>query len=261
MKRFVKMSKMIILVAVVLFLAVPAGAHDLWINVDNYTPPTGRQATLNIGWGHSFGNPVGNFMLDRDRMESVSILDPNGRPVPLEVLNDIDHRTKASLNTAGTYVVEAKRKEGFRSRTTDGDQAKSRAELKNVLECNFSGGYAKAIINVGAPSGDGHAKPVGHRLEIVPLKNPGALRAGDDLPLQVLFNGEKVRTEIRATYAGFSRDGAWAYVTGMTQDGVGQVRILQPGIWLIKVNHRLAYPDPKVCDQSSYTATLTFEVK
>jgi len=31
-----------------------------------------------------------------------------------------------------------------------GDQAKSRAEPKNALECNFSGGYAKAIINVGA---------------------------------------------------------------------------------------------------------------
>jgi len=68
-------------------------------------------------------------------------------------------------------VVEAKRKEGFRSRTTDGDQAKSRAELKNALECNFSGGYAKAIINVGAPGGDGIAKPVGHPLETICVKD------------------------------------------------------------------------------------------
>jgi len=37
--------------------------------------------------------------------------------------------------------------------------------------------------------------------------------------------------------------------------------MLKSGVWLIKAGHTVPYPDPEECDQYSYSATLTFEVK
>ena len=81
------------------------------------------------------------------------------------------------------------------------------------------------------------------------------------MSVKVLYNNEPLRTELYATYIGFSAEGAWAYTTKTNKDGIGRIKMLKSGIWLIKAGHTVPYPDSDECDQYSYSATLTFEVK
>jgi uncharacterized GH25 family protein len=51
------------------------------------------------------------------------------------------------------------------------------------------------------------------------------------------------------------------YTCRTDRDGQGAVRMLQPGVWVIKANHKVPYPNPEETDEYSLTATLTFEVR
>jgi uncharacterized GH25 family protein len=249
--------------AILIFLAfvVPANAHFMWINVGDYTPPQPGGINLNIGWGHSFANPVGNVLQDLDRLDKIVLLGPNGAELPVKPSDGVDFKVEKPLDAEGSYLVVANRKEGFFSKTTQGYKSQSKKGLKDVIQCSYSGGYSKAIINVGHGGGDAFSKTVGHTLEIVPLSDPAGLKQGDYFTCKVLYAGKPASLEIYAAYAGFSTEGAWAYVSKTNKDGMGRIKILQPGIWLLKVSHQVPYDDPKECDQYSYTSTLTFEVK
>lgn len=263
MKRTVKSGKILGLsvVTICMLLVGSAGAHFLWINVGDYTPMPESTAVMNIGWGHSFGNPVGNVLWDMNRLDHIAIIDPEGVKKQVKSINEIDFQGNNPLKSKGAYLVVAQKKEGFSSKTTSGYQMKSKKELKNVLQCSYSGGYSKAIVNVGKGGGKALSKPLGHTLEIVPLENPTDLAPGDYFSFKVLYNGKPLRAEIYATYAGFSTDGAWAYTVNTDRQGVGRIKMLHSGIWLIKVGHKLPFPDPQECDQYSYTSSLTFEIK
>jgi uncharacterized GH25 family protein len=246
-------------------LTVPAHAHFMWINVADYSPMEKGTATLNIGWGHSFGNLVGNVLWDMGRLDDVVLLGPTGENLGMASQNEIEFKVKKPIKQAGAYMAAAKRKEGFFSKTTEGYKGQSKKGLKNVIQCSYSGGYAKAVINVGEGGKEGTetvvSKPLGHTLEIVPLENPGDLDVGDYLPIEVIHDGKALSTEVYATYVGFSTDGAWAYTTKSDKNGIARIKMLHSGIWLIKISHQKPFPDTRECDQYSYTATLTFEVK
>ena len=116
-------------------------------------------------------------------------------------------------------------------------------------------------MNFGKGSSKILSKPIGHTLEIIPSIDPAQLKEGDYLPLKVIYNNKPLSVELYATYVGFSTDHAWAYVIKTNKKGSGKIKILKSGIWLIKVSHKIPYPDTSECDQYSYSATLTFEVK
>jgi uncharacterized GH25 family protein len=249
------------MVIILLCLAVPASAHFLWINAEKYTPLQPGRLKLNIGWGHSFASPVGNVLRDLDRLDDIVLIDPNNKKLGIVPVNEIDLKAEVPLKAEGTYLLVAKRKEGFFSKTTQGYKPQSKKGLTGVIQCSYSGGYSKAIINVGRKGGDAFSKTVGHTLEIVPISDPGGLKAGDYFTCKVLFEGKPVRLDVFATYAGFSSEQAWAYTTRTGKDGTARIRILQQGVWLVKVSHKVPFEKPEECDQYSYTSTLTFEVK
>ncbi|RKY64330.1 MAG: DUF4198 domain-containing protein, partial [Candidatus Latescibacterota bacterium] len=124
---------------------------------------------------------------------------------------------------------------------------------------------AKAVVNVGEDS-DSYSKPLGHRLEIIPLENPGKLKGcgGHFLPVQVLFEGKPLRYgQVLATYVGFSTGEDFACATSTDGEGKAKIRLVHWGPWMIRVNHQVP-PTEELkgkCDRLSYTATLTFEVK
>jgi hypothetical protein len=70
-----------------------------------------------------------------------------------------------------------------------------------------------------------------------------------------------VAENVYATYVGFSSDGAWAYTTRTNKEGIGSIRLLNAGIWVLKANTKLPYPTPEEADEYSFTASLTFEIR
>jgi uncharacterized GH25 family protein len=237
----------------------PAQAHYPWINADGYSLHTGESPKINIGFGHRY--PLGSFLRQED-VEGLILLDPAGGEIPLKSENAIEFQPEEGLNGPGVYTVAGQRKAGFYTKTTDGGKRQSKEGLNNVLKCSNSHMAMKALLTAGDEPGGVNKTPVGHPLELVPQANPAVLRAGGHFPVQALLRGKPYQGRLLATYMGFSTEkDVFAYTCNTDKDGMGRIRILQPGIWLIKAEYEEPYADQNVCDVESFSATLTLEIK
>lgn len=258
-----KVSVSIFLVFVCLIInSSLAVAHDMWINMQDYSIDKSKPAVLTIGYGHSFVIP-GKEFLSHDRVDAVSFLGPDGKEVLSVPEGDAKYQSKDSFGTEGSYLAVVKQRAGFKSKTVDGYRSeKNRKDLKDVIECRYSEKYAKAIFTVGAPGGDSFSKLLGHPIEIVPLGDPAKLKKGDVLMVKILLQGKPARTNVFGTYAGFSEEsGTFAYTTSTDKDGIAKIKLINEGTWLLLVKEEMAYPDTNVCDKRSMAASLTFKVK
>lgn len=242
--------------------AVNCYAHDMWVNMQDYTLEKSKPAMLTVGYGHAFVVPAKEF-LSRDRVDTVLFLSPDGREELSVPEGDSKYQSKAPLGAQGSYMAVVKQRAGFSSKTVDGYQSgKNKKDLKDVIECRYSEKYAKALFTVGAPGGDSFSKILGHPMEIVPLQDPSKLKKGDVLTVKILFQGKPARTNVYGTYAGFSEEsGTFAYTTSTDKDGIAKIKLINEGTWLLLVKEEMAYPDTTVCDKQSRAASLTFQVK
>jgi len=213
---------------------------------------------MTIGWGHRY--PLAGFLKETD-LEKISIFGPGRNKIDIISSSALEFQSAEAITEQGVYIVAAKRKTGFYTKTTEGGKRCSKKGVKNVIKCFHSEMCAKAVVNVGNGKGKADTR-IGHPFEIIPLANPADLREGDYLPVQVLLKGKPFKEEIYATYVGFSTEkNTFAYVAKTNAKGKGKIKILHSGVWMIKAVHEEPYPNQTECDVDSYTATLTFEVK
>jgi uncharacterized GH25 family protein len=244
-----------------LLATAPLHAHYMWLNVNDYTPGEKTTAKFTVGWGHHFYNPVGDILAGDDRLGEIYLIDPAGSTIGIDPVNEFRYESAGRL-AAGTYLAMVKRKEGFSTKTSEGYKQQSRKGLKDVIHARYIGMYGKAIINVDNSSEARVLEtPVGDPLEFIPLDNPADLKAGDYFRFKLLFNGKPVAEYVNATYVGFSQEDDWAYSTRTNSDGIGEIKILHSGPWILKANHKAEYPDPEEADEYSYTSSLTFEIR
>lgn len=251
--------------ALVIFLCTSAFvyAHTMWLNVSNYSPPIKGDSKIYLGWGHRY--PVDDF-LSEEKLKEFSLISPSGKKEKLNPNPGGFLATDIRFAEKGTYIVTAVLKPGFYTMYIEKGKihhkSVPRTGLKNIILSLYFEQYAKALVNVGQSS-NSFSKPVGHKLEIIPLKNPHELKVGGFLPIQVLFEGKPARfCKIYGTYFGFSTKDDFAYVTTTNSEGKAKIRIMHYGPWLINVKLKLPVSDElkNKCNELSYAATLTFEV-
>lgn len=214
-----------------------AGAHDLWLNVDNHYPEAGEKTKVKVVFGHNF--PYYDILISRAKLTGFSYLCPDGQTREIEKTWEDKKGEKTgalagdiTLDQKGTYVVTAFRK------------------IKGEREHVTSEKYGKSIIVVDKGN-EIISKPLGHRIEIIPLKNPSEVKTGDSFPVKVLFEGKPLSTYVYATYAGYySEDEPFPFFIKTNEEGVAYVMISQPGIWMVVSNHKV-----------NFSASLTFEIK
>jgi uncharacterized GH25 family protein len=103
-------------------------------------------------------------------------------------------------------------------------------------------------------------KALGHKLEIVPLANPLALKTGNELSVKILLDNKPFTAMVYATYDGFSRhDYTYAYATE-AKNGIAHIKFTQPGTWMVRVENRQQVTH-KDYDQHVLKATLIFPVQ
>ena len=243
-------------------------AHTLWLNVSDYSPESypkyGARTKIYFGWGHHY--PVDDF-LDQESLDDFSLIRPNGDKEKLNPNPGGFLATSVSFKEPGAYLVCAKLKPGFYTMYEEKGKIHHKPGPKTGLEgiilSLYYEEYAKALINVGEESNDSFKRPVGHNLEIVPLKNPSHLKVGDFFPIQVLFKEKPARyCKVYATFSGFSTNCDFAYTTTTNGKGEARIRIIHYGPWLIKTEMKLPATGElkEKCNELSYLATLTFEV-
>ncbi len=245
------------LLLAMLFFPLIAHAHFPWITLTDYTPDKGAGLSLTIGWGHHY--PLDGF-LKESALEDIALIGPGKTTPKIIYASEVELQSERGLSQEGAYIVAAQRKAGFYTKTAQGGQSRSKKGLDNVIRCYYSYMCMKAVANVG--KGTQVDTVVGHPIEIIPLQNPSNLRAGDYLPIRVLLDGKPYSGDVFATYVGFSTDkNTFAYATTTDKKGHARIRILQQGIWMIKVAHTTPFPDLEECDVQSHIGTLTLKVE
>jgi hypothetical protein len=120
--------------------------------------------------------------------------------------------------------------------------------------------YAKSLLQAGDPD-QYFSHTLGLAIEIVPLADPSALKAGSVLPVRILLRGKPA--------AGLQLETAWAdgpehktTAVGKTDvEGRIDVPILRQGLWRLHSLKMERCTEAKAADWESFWASLTFEVR
>lgn len=124
----------------------------------------------------------------------------------------------------------------------------------------------KCLVGVGkVTEGDLHRRIVGQKLEILLLQNPYLLNPGDDLEVQVLFDGKGLRNHLVTAHNG---DGERLVSTSKARtdaDGIVRFNLDRGGFWLIRLVHLLpcsegSNADCDYVDWESYWASYSFKL-
>ncbi|AZO95937.1 DUF4198 domain-containing protein [Halocella sp. SP3-1] len=245
-------------------------AHSLWINSTDYAPSFyekfGGMSKIYFGWGHRY--PVADFP-DVKGFKEISLFNEELGKKEIAPGEGGFLATSLSFEKPGFYTVYAAKKPGFYTMHVDNGKIHHKlgpkTGLKGVILSNYYEQYAKCLISVGETNDDSFAKPIGQKLEIIPLDNPYKFNAsnGQFLRVKVLFDGKPAKfCKLYATYSGFSSSDDFAYATTTSSDGIAKIRITHWGPWLLKAQMKLP-PEGEMstkCNTLSYTATLTFEI-
>jgi uncharacterized GH25 family protein len=237
-RQAVKLWNAISLVLVsVLFCPCMVVAHDLWLNIGNHSPEAGSKVSAKVVFGHNY--PYFDILLTRDKLADFSCLCPDGKKIEVSHTWEDKQGQKSgalvgefTFDKTGTYIVSAC------------------LERKGDRQHVPSGKYGKSIIVVGQGT-DIVSRPLGQRIEIIPLKNPVDIKSGGALPVRIFFEGKPLSTYVYGTYAGYhSETEPFPVVAKSDADGLAHVPINQPGTWMVLANHKV-----------DFSASLTFQIK
>ena len=261
-----------------LLAAVPAWAHDFWIEPSNFRPAPGEVVNLKLKVGVDLaGEPAGRYAAMIKRF--VVADDAAQRPVGGREGADPAGAFRVGSAAGGLLVVGyhsqpsylelpgAKFTDYLAEEGLDGIIERRAARNESaVMARELYARCAKSLLLSG-PVGPGSAlrgraqndRRLGMTLELVAERNPYDLAEGELLPIQLTYEGRPLPG---ALVVAVSRADPRGKVSARS-DTEGRVRFaLPPGaMWLVKAVHMVEAPPGSEADWVSHWASLTFEVK
>jgi len=251
----------------VTFFASTAFGHNLWLNPETHYPETDRSVEIGIGWGHEFPEDRTDESVRDDLVHKISAIDPDGQEIDLE--RKSPERYLLAVDKPGVYVVTAQTRPGAFTMTPEGRKWGDKTEVDRAIRCVAYRIVAQTVIIAGSGEAEfsaGSPLPLSIKL----LADPSALEKGDELPVQLLFEGEPLgNTDLKAKYAGYGHEeddhghghGDYPVETATDAQGKARLSLTESGYWIVLVSHRPPYPDKDVCDEYMYNLAFTFQVK
>ena len=248
----------LVLAAALASMALPACAHEYVVLPAAMRATPGQPLAVAAVSAHVF---IKSVELE-DATDSRAGIWADGRRTAVALTPDaaaLVHRGTAAAPAEGCFIVTGNRAGQVWSSTPQGTRRVGR-EAPGAANVRMIEKFSKAIVNAGA-NDTGCLQPIGDRLEVLTTANPATIKPGDDIAVQVLFDGKPLTTPVYATYDGFSgEENTYAYYTEGRPDGTARVRITQPGIWMIRVEHTSNQRTDQY-DRYLARAVLLFEVK
>lgn len=265
-----KLRPMIFLLAVAA-TAVPAVAHDLWLQ------PIRFQIAPNAPLGTNFLIGHGQFRERWNNSDRIVQLNGvfGGRTVDRrgDLRNGGAVDMVSRFDTPGLHVLGMQSNYAFSELPAIrfNDYAKveglvlvsaNRARLRttNSIGRERYSRRAKALVQVGPATARNQAmatRPIGLKLEIVPDRNPYALGAGRMLPLHVLFNGKRL-ANATVKLTNLANDAKPVAIAVTDRAGRASFRIPAKGNWLVNVIWSEPIAGQPKADFDTVFSSLTF---
>jgi uncharacterized GH25 family protein len=253
-----------------LTLALPATAHEFWIEPANFRPPVGKPLDVQLMVGQYFHGDTMIYLPQAfERFVTVNARGTQNIPGlpgddPAARLTSADpglllvayQSTRYSLDIDAVTFEHYLDLEGLDQiravRAQRGERDKPAKEVYS--RC------AKSLLAVGGrDDGLDARRPIGLHLELVPLTPIYRLKPGQPVEVQLLYEG---RPLAGAQIAAFSKKKSKDRLLVRT-DAEGRARIVLPhaDVWLLSAVHMIPAPADAKADWESFWASLTFETK
>lgn len=268
--------------AVVIGALASAGlaAHEFWVTTAQWEATPGGRITLLANVGGVF--PLGDSFTTPERVASVRLVGA-GTDAAISPPYRREAESLAADVTApsapGTYVglFEVKPRTAEKNGTVFEEHLKhqglkqvaaeraARGETTKAVRERYSR-YGKTLITVGS-GGDRSAatRPLGLKIELIPVVDPTTLTAGSSLRVRLLLDGKPLPGALAgAIYAGAKvPPDSWPLTA--TTDARGEVEFTldHRGPWLIRavtMQRRENESGPDAADWETYWASLTFRL-
>lgn len=254
-------------------LAAPAFAHRDWIAPNGFKlPQETSDIAFTIASGERFFTSSSDRLLEGLGAYRFECIAPNGKRTALKELHLNAQSAEGSClaPAIGTYTLALTRLDepAHYAVFGEGDYTRKRrdeldagelAELDDMVGFSL---HSKAFVAVGEPTED-WKKPLGQRVEFVPLDSPFEVAKGKPFRLQVLAEGKPLaNNEVKAIYEGYVAEKYGAAPVKMKTDANGIVTLTpdRPGLWLMNVTNKVVLKDNPELDYINYKANLFFDV-
>ncbi len=279
-----KKVRVILLVFVSYAMLNLAFAHQTYLISDLYElrPGTDNYLTLKNGTYHKSG-----YSITRKMSRDISIVMGGDRNTPPDdEVDDVD----SNPSYTSTYIKVFANKEGtglggvaahpdyialpaevFENYLVhegmDDAVAEFRATNKLGTIRERYTKHAKALFQVGKPLTDDYKAVLGYKAEIFVDQNPGSIAAGDEMSIQVMFEGKPLADQ--NVYVGYATKESpenasipelSAYSLRTDKDGRANFEITHKDKWYIQMIHMQKVDDDDA-DYESNWSTITFEIK
>jgi uncharacterized GH25 family protein len=257
------------LLAVLVLSCAPLSAHDMWIEPTSFLPDPGKIIGVRLRVGQDFlGDPLPR---DPALIDQFISIDPTGRK-PVYGRDGADPAGLVRLTEPGLLILgyqsrprpivlpAAKFNQYLKEEGLDAiTQLRERRNQINSDAREIFSRHAKSLVHYGTPAGTQADRVLGFTLELVAERNPYALRAGQDFPVSLTYEGRPLPG---ALVVAMNRANPLAKITARTDEkGRAAFRLPQDGMWLIKAVHMIQVPGGTNADWASFWASLTFELK
>jgi len=127
--------------------------------------------------------------------------------------------------------------------------------------------HAKGIFQVGKPLSDDFKHVLDYKAEIFVEQNPGSVKVGDEMSIQVMFDGKPLDNQL--VYVSAASKGApeemsipeiSEYALRTDEDGRATFKITKKDKWYIQLIH-MQKVDDEDADWESNWSTITFEIR
>ena len=286
MTRLARLRTPLLTALLVSASATVAIADDFWLVPNAFHVATGGEIEVRGQTSSRF--PSSRVAVTPDRLAEVRRLDAEGAaPIRSATVDGPSLVLRDRPTTAGQYTIAVmihprtlrESAAGFRRYLTAEGAAAAlvRLEREDLLHGRDSvtrryAKYAKTYVEVGRGGPRAFARIAGHPLELVPLRDPSSLRAGDTLAVRVLFRGAPlvglvVHHDIAAFDANRGTPPATGHETPSADashrtgaDGLVRVPITGDGMWSIRTIHVDQAAPGSGADWDTHWATIVFGV-
>lgn len=264
----IRKSLIAVLLLVATFVARPSLAHEFWLEPDNYNPAADAKVVISHNYGQYFkgdGLPyVGEWhqryvVFDGKKEKSVRGYDGD-LPAIETKFDDPGLKIFGYFGTPEPQVYDTLEKYDAYLRKVGLDHIVGQHRALGKPETKIRELYARnAKMLLGVGNAKGADRALGLPLELIAERNPYTLKAGDTLPVRLLYRGKPIAGVRVVTFDTQDPKNPSATVT----DAAGRAQIALPasGAYLLNAVHMFEPAPGEETDWTSLWASLTFSVR